>query len=183
MASPTDVNWKVSHLFKAGLLKCVPNETCFTAKQGYTSMKRHGRACQSPSCLRCCYCWAIRDLLINSAANHRSPCFRLANLDFITDTYGTSTVHYCSALAPWPSGNLIPARRQVNWNCLKFSLSGCTQRRAQVRASLPTKGSMCFVLTGCEWESLFFEGGEYMEWELCKQISRIDELEMQRESF
>lgn len=120
-ASPADANWKAARLFKAGLLKCVLNEM---AKQGYTSTKRHGRACQSPSRLRCRYRWAIRDLLINSAANHRSPCFRPANLDFITGTYGTSTVHYCSALAPWPSGNLIPARREVNWDCLKLAALG-----------------------------------------------------------
>ncbi len=134
------MNWNagVSRLFKAGLLKCTLNETCSAAKQGYTSMKRHGEACQSQSRLRCCYCWAIRALLINSAANHCSPCFRPANLDFITGTYGTSTVHYCSAPAPWPSSNLIPARRQVNRDCLKIaapslSLSWlCTTRRTGV---------------------------------------------------
>lgn len=60
-------------------------------------------------------------LLINSAVNHYGPCFRPANLDFITGTYGTSTVHYCTAPAPWPSGNLIPVRRQVNWDCLKIA--------------------------------------------------------------
>lgn len=126
----------MSRLFKAGLLKCGLNETCSAVKQGYTSMKRHGEACQSQSRLRCCYRWAIRALLINSAANHHGPCFRPANLDFITGTYGTSTVHYCTAPAPWPSGNLIPARRQVNWDCLKIaapSLSrGCTIRRTGV---------------------------------------------------
>lgn len=122
-ALSTDVNWKagVSHLFKAGLLKCALNETCSAVKQGYTSMKRHREACQSQSRLRCCYRWAIRTLLINSAANHHGPCFRPANLDFITGTYGTSTVHYCSAPVPWPSGNLIPARRQVNWDCMKIA--------------------------------------------------------------
>lgn len=165
------MNWNagVSLLLKAGLLKCALNEICSAAKQGYTSMKRHGEACQSQSRLRCCYCWAIRALLINSAANHCGPCFRPANLDFITGTYGTSTVHYCSAPAPWPSGNLIPARRQVNWDCLKIaalSLScGCAQQDAQVCAAVPMRGSMCFVSPECEcgscvaagsWQSLFF---------------------------
>lgn len=126
-------------------------------KQGYTSMKWHGRACQNPSRLRCCYCWAIRDLLINSAANHRSPCFRPANLDFITGTYGTSTVHYCSDLAPWPTGNLIPARRQVNGDCLKLAvlfLSLDATSDTQVCAALSMKGSMWLALSGCEWGSL-----------------------------
>lgn len=121
---------------------------------GETSMKRHGEACQSQSRLRCCYRWAIRALLINSASYHQSPCFRPANLDFITGTYGTSTVHYCSAPAPWPSGNLIPARRQVNGDCLKkaaLPLScECTQRGTQVCAAVQMRGSMCFISSECE---------------------------------
>lgn len=168
------MNWNagVSLLLKAGLLKCALNEICSAAKQGYTSMKRHGEACQSQSRLRCCYCWAIRALLINSAANHCSPCFRPANLDFITGTYGTSTVHYCSAPAPWPSGNLIPARRQVNWDCLKIaalSLScGCAQQDAQVCAAVPMRGSMCFVSPGM-WMWFLCSCWKLAEFVLCRE--------------
>lgn len=58
------------------------------------SFEAEQNSCQSQSWMGCSYPQPIRELFINAAANQINSWFAHSNLDFITDTYGASSVHY-----------------------------------------------------------------------------------------